>query len=887
MNDEPAFELRWQAWCVERNRRAARIVFLITAVFYPLFAILDYYVAPRGVLHLLYASRAIVTLYTFVMLALLPTRFFERNTVLLTSTFIIFLAAFIGVMVHLLGGYASPYYAGLNLIMVGAGLLFVWPPHVSVVVHSLIVSMFVFPNLPTARPSHFIAFMTSLFFLGTTATIVVAAQYFTYRQAREQLKNRLALERTSAHLASAHEELQKLDQFKSRFFANITHELKTPLAMILSPIELLIEGELGHLSEPQRATLRSVHNNGLRLLKLIGDLLDLSRMEESRFRLRLAEHDLVAYLRELIAQVEPLTSRKSIKVSFSSNTEVATAWCDLDRMERVFINLLSNAAKFTPPNGHIAVDLILKEKTITVSVSDDGPGFPSEMAERVFERFFQIDAAASQNCQNTSGTGIGLALARELVELHGGRIWAESEPGHGAHFFVEIPRERECTQRHENERRPEATTPSSPTDAVRPDWTDTITTRDDFRLMEIAQATERRIVERDVDERARGRTILIAEDTPDVVRLIHLTLRQQFRIFVATNGKKAVELALREAPHLVITDLMMPEMDGYELVRTLRANDRTKHIPIIMLTARGTVDDRVEGLESGVNAYLTKPFAPRELLATVRKLLEMQDSTAELMLTRQMDSLEIVAGGLAHEINNPLNYIKNSLARIHKDVDELLAGIASGQMTDARSKALYARMQTMFKTAESGVKRILHTVDLMRRYSREGYSRAVCDHDIFQAARDVVELVLPATGRSVKVTTRFFGDGVVRCVPEEMHQLLTNLIQNAVEAAPDDGTGYVEITGEATETEVTLSIRDNGPGVKPEDRARIFTPFFTTKAPGAGMGMGLTIAWRVVQALGGTLSEEGSPGQGACFVMRLPASLRLSCARPSLTHPAA
>ncbi|MFO0603222.1 MAG: HAMP domain-containing sensor histidine kinase [Polyangiales bacterium] len=251
----------------------------------------------------------------------------------------------------------------------------------------------------------------------------------------------MLLEEATEKLTGAHEELKRLDQFKSRFFANITHELKTPLAMVLSPIELMVAGELGHLSEPQRATLRSVHSNGARLLKLIGDLLDLSRLEESRLRLRVAEHDLVAYLRQLVAQVEPLTSRKNIEVSFSSDAESAPAWCDLDRMERVFVNLLSNAAKFTPLGGRITVTVAATRDAVTACVGDNGPGFPAEMAERVFERFFQVDAGASHNRQNAGGTGIGLALARELVELHGGRIWAESAPGRGARFYVELPRE--------------------------------------------------------------------------------------------------------------------------------------------------------------------------------------------------------------------------------------------------------------------------------------------------------------------------------------------------------------------------------------------------------------------------------------------------------------
>ncbi len=871
MNGDAEVEARWSTWLIERNRRGARVVFFLVAFFYPVFAVLDYYTAPRAALPLLYTSRVVVTAYTLAMFAALRSRLFDRHATAITASFMVFIAAGIGVMVWALGGYSSPYYAGLNLIMVAAALLFVWPARVAFAVHTLIVSMFLVPNAFGARSADILPAVTSFFFLGTTATTAIAAQVFGYRSAREQVVKQIQLEEATEKLSRAHEELQRLDRFKSRFFANITHELKTPLAMVLSPIELLIAGELGHLSEPQRATLRSVHRNGSRLLKLIGDLLDLSRLEESRLRLHVEAHDLVAYLRQLVAQVEPLTGRKNISVSFESDAPSADTWCDLDRVERVFVNLLSNAAKFTPVGGHVAVSVRVTPARVVACVADDGPGFPAEMADRVFERFFQVDGDASHNRYNKGGTGIGLALARELVELHGGRIWAESDVGKGARFYVELPRDREHFRADVIERHAEAEAAAAPrAPGAKPDLTADLAAREEFRLMEVAQATERRVVERDADERARGRTILVVEDTPDVVRLVHLILRQQFRIFTAPDGRRGLELALRETPHLIITDLMMPEMDGYELTRALRANERTRHIPIVMLTARGELDDRVQGLESGVNAYLTKPFVARELLATVRKLLEVQDSTTDLVLTRQMDSLEIVAGGLAHEINNPLNYVKNSLARVRKDVDEVMKMVSEGTATEARLKQIEARTRTMFKTAESGVARIADTVSLMGRYSREGYSRVARPHDLFAAARDVIEMVLPATGRRVEVATRFDGDGTVECVPEEVHQLLTNLVQNAIEAAPDDGSGRVEVSGSGDGETVTLSVRDNGPGVKPEDHGRIFTPFFTTKAPGAGMGMGLTISWRVVQSLGGALTEEGTYGEGAMFVARIP-----------------
>src|SRR5207302_7538434 len=269
----------------------------------------------------------------------------------------------------------------------------------------------------------------------------------------------------------------------------------------------------------------------------------------------------------------------------------------------------------------------------------------------------------------------------------------------------------------------------------------------------------------------------------------------------------------------------------------------------------------VLGLETGVNAYLAKPFSPRELLTNARALVQAQATTADIVLTQRMDSLEIVAGGLAHEINNPLNYLKNALARVRIDAQLLI----EGKVDDVTKVA--ARMRELFDIAESGIKRIAGTVELMSSYSRAGYSRQMRPHDIFAAAREAVALVLPATGRAVKVETEFAGDGTVECVPEEFNQVVTNLLQNAIEASPDV-SGLVKVRGFVEGETVVMTVKDNGPGVRPEEMARIFTPFFTTKGPGRGMGLGLTIAWRVGESLGGSLGVR--PGPGAEFVVRVP-----------------
>src|SRR6202022_90768 len=217
-------------------------------------------------------------------------------------------------------------------------------------------------------------------------------------------------EETKTSLESAHEQLKALDSFKSQLFANITHEFKTPLAMLLAPLELILQGEMGELTAAHRSTFESMFRSGLKLLKMIGDLLDLSRLQESKLRLKVAELDIVEYLRGLVAQVQPLAQRKGIELALDASTPSSFVWCDIERIERVFLNLLSNATKFTPPGGH--VNVLVREMGARPEVgAEDG------------------------------GAGIGLALAKEIVDLHGGRIWAESSKG--ARFTVELPRDKE------------------------------------------------------------------------------------------------------------------------------------------------------------------------------------------------------------------------------------------------------------------------------------------------------------------------------------------------------------------------------------------------------------------------------------------------------------
>jgi len=867
LTSDAELEARWSAWLLERNRRGLVSALWIALFLYPLFSVLDLLTAPRGWLWLLWGTRALVTVVTLLTFRLVRTAAFDRHPDLVSAGYMTVLSLGISLMTVFMGGLASPYYAGLSLTIVATGLLYVWPLKVVVATHATIIASYLLPNLILSSVGNPLNAVSNQLFLLSTALIVGTGQRLAYRSQRRQIQNQLIIEQTKQNLEHAHEQLQQLDRFKSEFFANITHELKTPLTMMLAPLELLLDGQLGRISDSQRSTLASIERSGIKLRRLIGDLLDLSRLEESKLRLRVDCYDLVEFVRTLVEQAEPLTQRKSLRLWFQANVPSCLVHCDLERIERVLVNLLSNATKFTPQSGRINVTLTDDGESVLLEVSDTGIGFPPGMADTIFRRFVQVDAGSTRRY---GGTGIGLALAKELVELHGGRIWARGEVGQGATVSVWLPKDREHFRPEVLDRRGprvDLLAGSRVSDHGVAEWqTDE---SDRHRLIDIDHATEQRIVERDADEEHRPNTVLVVEDTPDVIRVIRLALHHAFRILAAPDGKKGLELARKHRPNVIVTDLMMPELDGVALTRELRADPLTRHIPIVMLTARGDVSDRIEGLEGGVNAYLTKPFSSKELISVVNSQLRTQEAAAEVVLSQKLDSLQTLAGGLAHEIKNPLNYVQSALATLESDVRRVVAA-REGEAPDSQRALLLARTEKMFKAARSGVQRIGATVDLMMRYSREGYTRTTQPYDAYAAVRDAVELLQPTVAHDVRVTLDLQGDGTILCVPEELNQALSNLLENALQAVPKDGSGAVGVRGFTAGSTLVLSIKDNGAGIAQDDVPRLFTAFFTTKGDSGGTGLGLTIVRRVITALRGTIHVESRVGAGAEFIVRVP-----------------
>lgn len=440
--------------------------------------------------------------------------------------------------------------------------------------------------LPPFWKSNFAYLMYALFIVGA----LLLARWIILT--KERMNHRIQLERRESL------RMHELDMMKIRFFTNVSHEFRTPLSLILTPLEKMLketpEGE-------QKEQFGLIHRNAKRLLNLVNQLLDFRKMEVQELKLNTAEGDIVRFLRDLVHSFSDVSERKNIKFSFTSAVPFLETFFDPDKVEKIMFNLLSNAFKFTPEHGSVDVELNLKELNdrlgLEIRVRDTGIGIAAEKHERIFERFFQDDLPSTMVNQ---GSGIGLSITREFVRLHGGSIRVESEPGKGSSFIVALP--ATGIRHHEIVR------DVAPSDEA---------------------ATEVSVSE--TLDITRKPVLLLVEDNEDFRAYLRHNLQGLYGIIEAGTGKQGLQKALASLPDLVVTDVMMPEMNGIELCKRIRADHRTSHIPIILLTARTAEEQKIEGFESGANDYITKPFNFDILQARIKNVLEQREHMQKLL----------------------------------------------------------------------------------------------------------------------------------------------------------------------------------------------------------------------------------------------------------------
>ncbi|RMG42272.1 MAG: response regulator, partial [Methanobacteriota archaeon] len=439
-----------------------------------------------------------------------------------------------------------------------------------------------------------------------------------YEVNRLRLKSRLKMEQVDK------EKLTELDQMKTQFFANISHEFRTPLTLILGQVDRVLSDST---DSHERKRLEVALRNARRLLKLINQLLDLSRLEAGSMPLKGQHQNIIPFLKNVFFSFESLAEEKQIRLVFQTSHEHINVFFEPDKMEKVFNNLFSNAVKFTEAGGKISIEVLIRNTqheirenrlvrgsdpiSVEILVRDTGCGIPAEQLPHVFDRFFQVEDSSRRE---QDGSGIGLALVKELIELHGGSVSVSSVEGESTTFSVRLPVVSAANAENVNG----PTHPSIAQNAL------SHVAPDEMDKKEIECETDQPVA-----SLKSAFMILIVEDHPDIRVYIREQLASHYQLLEAVNGKEGYRLACENIPDLIITDIMMPEMDGYQMSSLIKKDTRTCHIPIIMLTAKAGIEDKIEGLETGADDYLLKPFSAKELRVRVHNLINTRQKLRE------------------------------------------------------------------------------------------------------------------------------------------------------------------------------------------------------------------------------------------------------------------
>ena len=438
---------------------------------------------------------------------------------------------------------------------------------------------------------------------GVFAQIVIFSFGIAYR--RQVIMKKYNEERLKAQLNIIEiERIKDLDAIKTRFFANISHEFRTPLALISGPIKRAFkQSKKDESITISRKHFDIINNNTNRLQNLVDQLLDLSKIESGKVHLSLKQGGVIKFLRSIVYSFESMAERENISLNTSFPEELVNAFYDKDKLEKIVTNILSNAFKYTSENGSVTITIDHNTNYLNLEITDTGKGIDKEQVKRIFERFYRVEG------NEEKGSGIGLALTKELIELHNGKISVDSTKDKGTTFKVRLPISLKYL--------PEAISVTVKSE---------IENNTHENLLQLETLSK---VESEKENTKNLHLALLVEDNEDLQYYISDVLKHNYSILLAKDGLQGERMAFEHIPDIIISDVMMPKKDGYELCHSLKTNTKTSHIPIIMLTAKAGHSNKIEGLTQGADAYLTKPFNEDELLLLMKNLVDSRKNLWE------------------------------------------------------------------------------------------------------------------------------------------------------------------------------------------------------------------------------------------------------------------
>jgi signal transduction histidine kinase len=691
--------------------------------------------------------------------------------------------------------------------------------------------------------------------------------------ARQSAENRGKLENAYRELNELYSKVKQMDQIKTNFFANVSHELRTPLALIFSPVDRLLQ------LKPDPSTRREltvIRRNALLLYKHVNDLLDVSKLEAGKLELQYSRLDLSAMARAMANIFESVVSERGIRVELQTPSE-SVAEVDGDKVQRVFMNLLSNAFKYAPNDSIVRLALMEEGDHLILTVEDAGPGIPAELREGIFERFQQGD---KETQRRYGGTGLGLSITKEFVEMHGGSISVDKSAAGGALFRVRLPRKAPGGVEIEN-------SPWIGTDEV----LQRLAASPSHDLVADAPASET------ADEALPD--VLVVEDNRDMRDFICRVLQPDARTRAAEDGLAALDAVKEKVPDLIITDMMMPRMTGDELVATLRQDEHLADVPVILLTAKADEEMKMNLLIEGVQDYVMKPFLIDELRGRVRNQLQTKltrDALRQALDSRSLDMAvmvrDLAAAKLAAETANAAkdDFLAVLSHELRTPLTPALAAVSALISTPAEDeKELRESLELICRNIELEARLVDDLLDVTRitRGKLRINSTPVDIHTVLHDALAMTQADLKNKELTVKLE---LADGrpLVRGDAARLSQVFCNLLANAAKFTPEGG--HVTIRSVLSGGTVRVEVVDDGIGIATEILPQIFDPFRqghvgTTRRFG-GLGLGLSVAKGLVEAHSGKISVySGGHNQGATFIVELPVLADVSAL--AVTPPAA